>query len=617
MPDWKGAAQNLKRPQVAIPVGALAVTGVTAVILGFFMQRWVYVIVALLVLLIGLLAFLVYSLYSKERDSRVARGVAPEGDATLIRRKEQRAAVGLEEGFRKAVAVIEARQLGHLPWYLVLGAPGAGKTALLRASGLELPAAVERLVEPGPTSSCNWWLTNQAVMIDTAGRHTTAHEGGDHQEWKQLLALVRKHRPRPALQGVIVALSAADLLSKAGPQLEADASELRRHLNEIVDAVGVDPPIYLIVTQADRIQGFAEAAAGFAGSRLHEAFGWTHRERYPHDVGQTVRDAFNRIRERIEGMLPDLLAARARARRADVACSSCRRRFPRSRARFQPSPGAPSLPPSTMRRRSCAASTWRARVREGAIVSPVVERLGHAWAQGSVDASGPSGSWFLHDFFRRLLLDSEEQTLTVPADRVGPRTRAVVLGLAGAAAAVLAVVWGITAWNNWQAIDGVHAAAVDARDRRESLDAVDHLWQSLAASEKAREEGMHGMGLGGPLDRALERGRRVFLASFGRDFEEPAKQVLLAAVKGDGDDSFASLQDLAVDVDYLASRAGEEASTPELARYSEVRRSDSERVAFAAAYAGLRALGAAGRDPVAHRERSGSVSTKKPRACST
>ena len=583
MPDWKGAAQNLKRPQVAIPVGALAVTGVTAIILGFFLQRWVYLIAALLVLLIGLLAFLVYSLYSKERDSRVARGVAPEGDATLIRRKEQRAAVGLEEGFRKAVAVIEARQLGHLPWYLVLGAPDAGKTALLRASGLELPAAVERLVEPGPTTSCNWWLTNQAVVIDTAGRYSTAHEGGDHREWKQLLALVRKYRPRPALQGVLIALSAADLLSKAGPQLEAEASELRRHLNEIVDAVGVDPPIYLIVTQADRIQGFTEAAAGFAGSRLHEAIGWTHRERYPHDAAQTVRDAFSRIRERIEGMLPDLLIREpepARRRRLfflpqEIAALS------RSISAFAGRAFAPALYDEAPFLRGIYLVS---ALREGAIVSPVVDRLGHAWAQGSVDTSGPSGSWFLHDFFRRLLLDSEEQTLTVPADRVGPRTRAVVLGLAGAAAGVLAVVWGITAWNNWQAIDAVTAAAVDTRERRESLDAVDHLWQSLAASEKAREEGMHGMGLGGPLDRAVERGRRVFLASFARDFEEPAKQVLLASVKGEGDDSFASLQDLAVDVDYLASRAGEGSSMPELARYSEVRRSDSERTAFAAAY---------------------------------
>jgi hypothetical protein len=182
---------DLKRPQVAVPTALLAVTGVGAGVLGFMTGRWIYVIVILLVVLVGLLGFLIYTLYAKEREERVARGVAAEGEATVIRRAERRAAVGLEEGFRKAVAVIEARQLGHLPWYLVLGAPGAGKTAMLRASGLELPPA-ERLVEAGPTVSASGG--SRISRGDRHGRTLSTAPGGDQR--MDAPALVRTGRGR-------------------------------------------------------------------------------------------------------------------------------------------------------------------------------------------------------------------------------------------------------------------------------------------------------------------------------------------------------------------------------------------------------------------------------------
>jgi type VI secretion system protein ImpL len=584
MTEWRGAFQKLSRPQVAVPTSVLAATGATAGILGFVMGRWIYVIVVVLVVLVGLLGFLIYTLYSKEREERVRRGVAADGEATVIRRAERRAAVSLEEGFRKAVAVIEARKLEELPWYLVLGAPGAGKTALLRTSGLELPAAVERLVEAGPTASCNWWLTNQAVVIDTAGRYTIAHEGGDHREWTRLLALVGKHRPRPALQGVIVVLSAAELLTKGASQLEQDASELRRHLNEVSDGLGVDPPIYLIVTQADRVQGFAEAAAGLGGDRLQEVIGWTNRERHPHDVTRTVREGLGRVAARFEAVLPDLLVREpdaARRRRLFFLPEEITT-LARVVSRFAGRAFAPGLYDEVPFLRGVYLAS---ALREGATVSPTLVRLGHAWAQSAVEGSGPAGSWFLRDFFHRLLLHREEQTLTVPTDRVGPRTRAVMFGLAGAAAVALVVAWGVTFWRQWTTIDAIHEAAVDAGERRESLEAIDHLVQALSASEAAQAGGMREMGLGGPVERATDRGRRVFVARFSRDFEEPAKQNLLSAVRGSDRDSFAALQDLAADIDYLASRGAEGAVTPAVAHYSDVRRNEPERVAFAAAYA--------------------------------
>ena len=65
----------------------------------------------------------------------------------------------------------------QLPWYIIIGAPGAGKTTALVNSGLEFPLAAE-VGQPvvrgvGGTRNCDWWFTSDAVLIDTAGRYTT------------------------------------------------------------------------------------------------------------------------------------------------------------------------------------------------------------------------------------------------------------------------------------------------------------------------------------------------------------------------------------------------------------------------------------------------------------
>ena len=67
--------------------------------------------------------------------------------------------------------------LYQLPWYVIIGAPGSGKTTALANSGLQFPLADRfgktALRGIGGTRNCDWWFTNEAVLLDTAGRYTT------------------------------------------------------------------------------------------------------------------------------------------------------------------------------------------------------------------------------------------------------------------------------------------------------------------------------------------------------------------------------------------------------------------------------------------------------------
>ena len=60
---------------------------------------------------------------------------------------------------------------------ILLGPPGSGKTTALVNSGLKFPlsrgASPAAIAGLGGTRYCDWWFTEDAVLIDTAGRYTT------------------------------------------------------------------------------------------------------------------------------------------------------------------------------------------------------------------------------------------------------------------------------------------------------------------------------------------------------------------------------------------------------------------------------------------------------------
>jgi len=71
------------------------------------------------------------------------------------------------------------RYLYELPWYITLGLQGSGKTSVLMNGGLVFPVAEQMQraagAPAGDAAAVDWWLTNDAVLIDTAGYYT--HHG--------------------------------------------------------------------------------------------------------------------------------------------------------------------------------------------------------------------------------------------------------------------------------------------------------------------------------------------------------------------------------------------------------------------------------------------------------
>ncbi|MFT4270444.1 MAG: type VI secretion system membrane subunit TssM [Pantoea sp.] len=207
--------------------------------------------------------------------------------------------------------------LYQLPWYMIIGAPGAGKTTALVNSGLQFPLADKlgkaALRGIGGTRNCDWWFTNEAVLLDTAGRYTTqeSQQERDASEWHHFLALLCKYRGRQPINGVIVTLSVADLLSQTPEALRNQALALRQRLMELHDRLGIRFPVYVLVTKADLLKGFRSYFAGLDKAQREQIWGftfpWAQASTADFELSSQFQQEYSLLQQRLDAGLADTL----------------------------------------------------------------------------------------------------------------------------------------------------------------------------------------------------------------------------------------------------------------------------------------------------------------------
>lgn len=207
--------------------------------------------------------------------------------------------------------------LYQLPWYVVIGAPGAGKTTALVNSGLQFPLADKfgktALRGIGGTRNCDWWFTNEAVLLDTAGRYSTqqSEQAQDASEWLKFLGLLQKYRRRQPINGVIVTVSIADLLTQSAEASREQAQNLRQRLSELHEQLGIRFPVYILVTKADLLKGFRAYFSGFDKAQRDQIWGftfpWEEGKQAGFDLNGRFTQEYALLQQRLDAALPDIL----------------------------------------------------------------------------------------------------------------------------------------------------------------------------------------------------------------------------------------------------------------------------------------------------------------------
>jgi type VI secretion system protein ImpL len=148
--------------------------------------------------------------------------------------------------------------LRDMPWYVIIGPPGSGKTTALRQSGLHFPMDLaDDLKGVGGTRNCDWFFTEDAVLVDTAGRYVQQQSDPeiDAAEWLGFLDMLKKHRGKRALNGVILTLSLKELLA-GETAVREHGREIRKRLAELRERLQIQLPVYLMITKVDLVPGF-------------------------------------------------------------------------------------------------------------------------------------------------------------------------------------------------------------------------------------------------------------------------------------------------------------------------------------------------------------------------
>ena len=197
----------------------------------------------------------------------------------------------------------DARTGRELPWYLLIGPQGSGKTSLLDFSGLDFPLnKVERTLtrDVRGSRSCDWYFTEQAVIVDTAGRYFTQPRARvDAAAWMNLLRLLRTRRRSQPVNGVLVAVPVHALLAPGELHIEQLAATVRSRLQEVQRQLRVDVPVYLVLTCADAVPGFDEFFEQVSQEESEQVLGTTFEHgRSGSDAGQ-LRQAFEALLERL------------------------------------------------------------------------------------------------------------------------------------------------------------------------------------------------------------------------------------------------------------------------------------------------------------------------------
>ncbi|MFQ6549944.1 type VI secretion system membrane subunit TssM [Aestuariibius sp. 2305UL40-4] len=421
---------------------------------GVFASLWLRLTVLGVLYGILLVVFLIRWRKRRKKAAELEEAMIPqvvEGDA-----KE------LSERMTKALATLKksggASYLYDLPWYVIIGPPGAGKTTALENSGLEFPLANKDeggVIEGfGGTRYTDWWFSEEAVLIDTAGRYTTQDSDAeaDSKSWTAFLELLKKARSDQPINGIILAFSVEDMLNSNEAELTRHAEIVRERLGEIHETLRVDFPVYVVFTKCDLISGFREYFSSFSLNRRKNVWGVTFQtkdrkeqtyDKVPQEFDQLVSrlsdEIIDRMNEEPDGIsriaifgLPGQMALLR-----DNVSDFLQRVFEPTRYKTN----------AILRGFYFTSGT-----QEGTPIDQVLGAMSRGNEGGAFTPafmSGKGKSYFLHDLLRRVIFE-ERDWVSFDKKAVARRQilRAAAMGVIGVVTLGLLTAFGISYWQN-------------------------------------------------------------------------------------------------------------------------------------------------------------------------
>ncbi|MFZ0449528.1 MAG: type VI secretion protein IcmF/TssM N-terminal domain-containing protein, partial [Desulfatiglandaceae bacterium] len=401
---------NIAKVFLILLVCSLVVLISFGVVLGLDWPWWTgfFILLGLVGLFIGFL--FLKKMLTRKHEQQFVNQIVEQDNRRLksLSDKEKQQSAALQERWKEAVETLRQshlRKLGNplyvLPWYMVIGESGSGKTTAIKSARLSSPFAGEIQASGiSGTKNCDWWFFDEAVIIDTAGRYAIpVDEGRDKDEWNKFLNLLVKYRKKEPLNGLIISVAADKLLEGTSQVLEQDGIHIRRRIDELMLALGAKFPIYVLVTKCDLIQGMTQFCEHLPDNALSQPMG-SINEAFSADVGAFQNKVMDSLGERLR-QLRLLLLHENKNETADPGLLLFPEEFERLRpglAAFLQGLSQENPYQETPLMRGLFFSSGR---QEGTPYSHFLKSLG--LIEEKEVLPGTNKGLFLHDFFAKIL----------------------------------------------------------------------------------------------------------------------------------------------------------------------------------------------------------------------
>jgi len=269
-------------------------------------SKWVILLVTFVTLLVLLgIFFLFMMIWKKKKGNQLTKALRRDADSVEISGIESMRS-NFEEGVDKLRKA--GKNVYDLPWFLLAGQAGSGKTEAVRRSHRkeDFPPGLNDLMQGvGGTLNMNWWFTNQSIILDTAGRVFEAKvEAGKSNEWQEFMKMLKRVRKNTPINGFILVIPADSLIRDDFSEIEGKASHIAEQITLVQNVLGVRFPVFILITKTDFIPGFREFVAKITEPDLQQQMlGWSNPSGLdeafePEHVDQYLDDIITKLKKR-------------------------------------------------------------------------------------------------------------------------------------------------------------------------------------------------------------------------------------------------------------------------------------------------------------------------------
>lgn len=222
----------------------------------------------------------------------------------------------LDQWLQRFRDVLGAGAVYAMPWYLMVGFPGSGKSSLVHRANTvnRLHARLQVTLRDGSAGQfIDGFVSDQAVFMDPDGNLLAQPEAGGILEfngqevcWQHLLHWLGSRRQRQPLNGLVWTIDLAWLAQASRAERKVYAQVMHSRFRDIHQALDTRMPLFIVFTKLDLLHGFDEIFQQLDAAARQAVLGVTFRmpDHRQADWGEELTTFWQQWMEQLHALIP-------------------------------------------------------------------------------------------------------------------------------------------------------------------------------------------------------------------------------------------------------------------------------------------------------------------------